>query len=140
MLTLIGESMAKTGMKFIFEGAGEECNTCKLRFTCSTMLEKGRVYEIVDVKSQKHFCPKDDAYLTLVEIVEPSIQLAVKSRSAIEGMTIEYEEPCGLIRCPNRDQCIPIGISDREKVKIIKIIKSVDCPEGSKKIVEVKRT
>ncbi|MBN1786436.1 MAG: UPF0179 family protein [Candidatus Methanofastidiosa archaeon] len=139
MMTLIGESMAKVGMKFVFEGTTEVCDTCKLRFTCANNLEKGRVYEIIDVKRMKHFCPKEDAYLTLVEITEPPLEFAIDKRKAILGMTIIYSPPCNKKRCRNWDQCVPIGIAEGEKVLIKRIKGAIECPEGSKKMVEVQR-
>ncbi|RZN50422.1 UPF0179 family protein [archaeon] len=140
MLTLIGESMAKKGMKFIFEGAdNENCVKCKLRFTCSTNLEKGRVYEVIDVKKTKHYCPKEDAYVQLVEIVEPTLEMAVASRRAIEGMTFEYEPPCSRARCRYRDECVPPGVARGEKVRITRILGPLECPEGPKKRVEIVR-
>ncbi|HPR41904.1 MAG TPA: UPF0179 family protein [Candidatus Methanofastidiosa archaeon] len=139
MMTLIGESMARKGMKFVFEGTSEACDTCKLRFTCANNLEKGRVYEIVDVKKVKHYCPKEDDYLTLVEIVEPALEFALDKRKAINGMSLPYSQPCRNKRCKNWDTCVPIGLSDGEKVLIKKIKGDIECPEGSKKLVEVER-
>jgi len=139
MMTLIGESMAKKGMKFIFEGTSEVCDTCKLRFTCANNLEKGRVYEIIDVKKMKHYCPKEDDYLTLVEVVEPELEFAVDKRKAIKGMSLSYTRPCNNRRCKNWEICVPIGLSEGEKVLIKKIKGDIECPEGSKKLVEVVR-
>jgi len=139
MMTLIGESMARMGMKFVFEGTNEVCDTCKLRFTCANNLEKGRVYEIVAVKKMKHYCPKEDAYLTLVEIIEPTLTFAIDKRKAIIGMTFIYSPPCNRRRCKNLDICVPIGISEGEKVVIRKVIGTIECPEGTKKKVEVER-
>lgn len=131
--------MAKEGMKFVFEGTNEVCDTCKLRFTCTNNLENGRVYEIIGVRKMKHYCPKEEAYLTLVEIIEPPLAFAVDKRKAITGMTFIYSVPCGKKRCRNWDICIPIGISEGEKIVIKRIIQNVECPEGSKKLVEVER-
>ncbi|MHC1605445.1 MAG: UPF0179 family protein [Candidatus Methanofastidiosia archaeon] len=136
MLTLIGENMAKKGMKFVFEKADDICNTCKLRFTCTLNLEKGRVYEIVDVKKIKHFCPKEDNYLVLVEIVEPLLEVAIESRKAIEGMIVEYIIPCNKRRCKNWGICVPIGLDSGNKIIVKKVRGAMECPLGSRKVVE----
>jgi len=139
MLTLIGESMARVGMKFVFEGASEECATCKLRFTCTSNLDKGHVYEIVEVRKNKHFCPKENGYLVLVDVIEPALEMAVDTRRAIVGMTISYVAPCDKKLCPHYDRCVPLGIEEGERVTINKIVETIKCPNGSKKIVEISR-
>ena len=140
MLTLISESMAREGMKFVFEGPDEVCATCKLRFTCLSSLDKGRVYEITAVKKTKHFCPREDGYLVLVEIAEPKLTFALSSRRAIAGMTVEYHPPCDRAFCQHYDECVAVGLSEGEKAVILAVKGPVDCPlSPSKRIVEVRR-
>ncbi len=131
--------MAKEGMKFVFEGPDEVCNTCKLRFTCLSALEPGRVYEITAVKKMKHYCPKEDGYLVLVEIIEPVLGFALSPRKAIEGMTIEYEPPCDEKFCEHYDTCVAVGLEKGEKAVIIKVKETVPCPLGPKRLVEARR-
>jgi uncharacterized protein (UPF0179 family) len=79
-------------------------------------LEKGRVYEITAVKKTKHFCPREDGYLVLVEIAEPKLTFALSSRRAIAGMTVEYHPPCDRAFCAAlRRVVVAVGLSEGEK-------------------------
>ena len=49
MITLIGTSLAKKGLVFIFYGGSSKCESCRFNRTCLN-LEKGRKYIITNVK------------------------------------------------------------------------------------------
>jgi uncharacterized protein (UPF0179 family) len=139
-LTLIGIKLAKKARKFLFNGAAEECLNCNssLKTVCLDNLEKGRIYEITNVRKIVHPCLLHEGGVTVVEIKKASIQAAIDSKFAHEGATISFHFDCNEVSCGTYHSCKPLGIQSGEKYKITKIVGNLpqNCKKG-KRIVLV---
>jgi len=139
IITLVGEKLAKPGMEFIYYGPAEPCKTCKLAGVCVGNLEPGRRYKILRVRSMpSHYCPLHEGKARVVEVVEPSIEVAVEPRLAIPGSVIRLrfeecndEEKADIFR--------PEGLFEGDSVKIIEVTGEVECNGKTYRIVKVMR-
>ncbi len=131
-ITLLGVKQSKPGNKFIFVGETEGCSDCRLRGAC-LKLEKGRVYEVQNVKETIHVCNVFDGGVKTVEIFDPSYQVSTGAKLAIEGATITFTpRECDIIECPNYYyHCRPSFLPEGEKLRILEITKdTMECPHG----------
>ncbi len=139
IITLVGEKLARPGVEFIYYGPAEPCKTCKLAGVCVGNLEPGRRYKILRVRSMpSHSCPLHEGKVRVVEVVEPSMEVAIEPRMAILGSVIRLRfEPCseeekaGVFR--------PEGLFEGDQVKIIEITGEVECDGKTYKVVKVMR-
>ncbi|WP_457751562.1 UPF0179 family protein [Thermococcus sp.] len=139
IITLVGEKLARPGVEFIYYGPAEPCKTCKLAGVCVGNLEPGRRYKILRVRSMpSHSCPLHEGKVRVVEVVEPSVEVAVEPRMAILGSVIRLRfEPCS---DPEKaDLFRPEGLFEGDHVKIIEIIGEVECDGKTYKVVKVMR-
>ncbi|MFX1485953.1 MAG: UPF0179 family protein [Promethearchaeota archaeon] len=139
----IGEKQAKPGTEFMFSDSFEECKSCDLRRICVGNLEPGRIYEIIRVKKKKHSCSLYEGGIVVVEVEEARIKAIIDAKNAFEGATITLRLPtCKQLSCNYYGQCIPDGLYDNDRIKIIKIYsKKIDCPQGRRlKSVQLKRS
>lgn len=139
IITLVGEKLARPGVEFIYYGPAEPCKTCKLAGVCVGNLEPGRRYKILRVRSMpSHSCPLHEGKVRVVEVVEPSMEVAIEPRMAILGSVIRLrfescseEEKAGVFR--------PEGLFEGDQVKIIEITGEVECDGKTYKVVKVMR-
>ncbi|WP_297508810.1 UPF0179 family protein [Thermococcus sp.] len=139
IITLVGEKLAKPGLEFIFYGPAEPCKTCKLAGVCVGNLEPGRRYKILRVRSMpSHSCPLHEGKVRVVEVVEPSIEVAVEPRLAIVGSIIQLKfEECS---DPKKiDIFRPEGLFEGDSVKVIEVTGEVECDGKTYKVVKVMR-
>ncbi|MHA1238830.1 MAG: UPF0179 family protein [Candidatus Odinarchaeia archaeon] len=133
ILTLIGEKQAKVGNKFILNSISDECVKCKLKQVCVDNLEKGRIYEIINVRGDRHKCSLFEGDTVVVEVKLAPITALINSRICFEGATITFNPvDCNNFQCKNRKYCNPVGLKKGDKCKIIKILnkeKGEICPE-----------
>ncbi|WP_297499560.1 UPF0179 family protein [Thermococcus sp.] len=139
IITLVGEKLAKPGLEFIFYGPAEPCKTCKLAGVCVGNLEPGRRYKVLRVRSMpSHSCPLHEGKVRVVEVVEPSIEVAVEPRLAIVGSIIQLKfEECSDPK--KRDVFRPEGLFEGDSVKIIEVTGEVECDGKTYKVVKVMR-
>jgi len=139
IITLVGEKLAKPGLEFIFYGPAEPCKTCKLAGVCVGNLEPGRRYKILRVRSMpSHSCPLHEGKVRVVEVVEPSIEIAIEPRLAIVGSIIQLKfEECSDLK--KKELFQPEGLFEGDHVKIIEITGEVECDGKTYKIVKVMR-
>jgi len=129
MIALVGEAMAKPGIKFVFEGLTSECRKCKFFKVCSN-LTKGRVYEVKRARRIKHKCPLH-GNVVVVEVELAKVNAAIKSQIAVEGAIITFRPiECSTRNCQYRILCRPLGLFRGDKCKIIKIKGKIKCPKG----------
>jgi len=126
----VGAKLARPGMKFLHGTPNKICKSCKYYRVCMGNLEPGRVYEVVRVRPIKHECPLHEGGVIVVEVKEAEVYALIYRRLAIEGAIITYhpifcENPCSL-----SNLCVPLGLKDGDKCKIIKVLEKVDCPLG----------
>ena len=139
IITLVGEKLARPGVEFIFYGPAEPCKTCKLAGVCVGNLEPGRRYKILRVRSMpSHSCPLHEGKVRVVEVVEPSIEVAVEPRMAIAGSVIRLKfEDCD--ERDKQDLFRPEGLFEGDQVKIIEITGEIECNGKTYKVVKVMR-
>lgn len=125
-ITLLPESMAKIGLKFVHEGASNLCLNCKLRRVCVEVLEEGRVYEVVNVRGKKHKCRLVGGTVRVVEVVEAPIEAIVPSKFGVEGLIFTFN-PIECLDCELYKLCNPEGLKRGDKVRVEKVIERVPC-------------
>lgn len=135
MITLIGKSLAKKGQEFVFLGPAEACDDCRFKSSCVGNLEKGRKYEIVDVKDNEQKCPiHAEETVIPVEVDRAKIPLLTLSKSIFEGSTFTFNaHKCDEETCEYRDLCFPEGLVENDKCIVLKNDgKHKDCEKGYK--------
>jgi len=136
ILTVVNSEIARRGYKFIFEKNNLQCTGCILKKICIDKLERGRVYEIVNVRDKEHFCKLLNGKVSIVEVKLASIELFIERKNAIEGVTIRYNPINCLTPCANIMYCKPSGLFKDDKIKIEKILGPIYCT-GGKDLVKV---
>jgi uncharacterized protein (UPF0179 family) len=143
IITLISYLTAKEGFKFVFTGPTPECLKCRFNYVCNGKLKVGQIYEVVKVYGIRNKCPINE-FVETVEVREASIEVAVSRKVAIEDMIISYNKvKCDLSNCSNYSRCVPQLIVRPVKLKVLKVLNSVNCPKRLElsnalvKIVEV---
>ena len=135
LITMIGQSQAKKGSQFEYMGPVEACKDCTFFTVCHLNLEKGRIYEIISVRSNKNPCPVHEDEFQTVEVKEPEVAVLVTQPKALEGVSLTYvRDPCYQFQCPNYDPCQPKGLRNQDRVRVEKVesSKPVECQEGRK--------
>lgn len=133
MITLIGEKLARKGVRFLYCGPAEECENCRFRSTCIKPLEEGRMYIIRDVKDRDQRCPVHEGEkVVVVDAERASIETLIDSRKAFEGSIISFEAPDCSRECRMYDLCHPEGLREGDRCRIVKNLGKPDkkCPEG----------
>lgn len=126
---VIKESQARIGFKFIFEGVTQSCLTCEFYNACVKNLEKGRLYVVSKVMEKTLPCKLLKELGRVVEVKKSSIEIALDAKSAIEGAIITFNPiECNLKNCKNKEICFPLGIFPKDRIKVLKIKKSIECP------------
>ncbi len=121
MITLIGETLAIKGHKFIHCGPSSECEKCRFKSTCIDSLEEGRMYIITDVKETEQPCPiHEGGKVKVVEVERADINALIDSKKAFEGSMIQIEFPECDKECTMMDLCFPEGLYEGDKCKIVK--------------------
>lgn len=142
-ITLIGTKLATMGMEFIFNGATQECENCKLKNSCAN-LEPGRRYRVLGLRGDLvHECPIHEEGVRAVEVTESPIIAAIDSRKAFAGSRTVLELPsCEDDRCNMFDLCHPIGLKNGDRCTIVDVVGDSpdECELGLKlKLVELRR-
>ena len=134
LLTVIGKTIAKTGVEFIFMGPNSSCKECKVKNICFH-LDQGSKYKIIDSRDVVHDCPQHDEGVVVVQVEEVPRQAVIPKRQAMEGTTITFELPkCDYRGCPHYNLCFPIGMENGMKKKVIQTHEKVDCVQGQARV------
>jgi uncharacterized protein (UPF0179 family) len=148
VLTFIGKSYAKKGFKFLYDGKNPSCpSNCRLIGACQDNLEKGQVYEVIQVMPKEHTCPHDlhEEDMILCKVAIPDLVVSMENKVIFEGSVVSYAPMnCDLVSCPNFNLCVPdITISKNERIRVVERLEKIkDCPKGyqiSKVKVEKKK-
>ena len=132
MITLIGKSLAKKGLVFTYYGGSDKCEECRFKHSCLN-LEKGRKYEITNVRKITHKCQvhKDNKVQT-VEVKPATIRTVVDTKKAYKGSTVIFRNPECDCNCDNWDICHPEGLFNDDKCVIEEIGPEVVCENGNR--------
>lgn len=131
IITMISKSNAKLGYKFIRHSYPEECLKCSLKHLCADRLEEGRIYQVINIRKNEHYCKLINDKVKVVEVIEPDIICTVPTRIAFEGSIITYNSmKCNEVKCVNFVKCNPIGLKNGDKCKLIKRLGKANCIKG----------
>ncbi|MCK4475426.1 MAG: UPF0179 family protein [Methanophagales archaeon] len=147
IVTLVGAKLANVGDEFIFLGVSnsKKCEECRLKKSC-TNLEVGRRYRIEKVRNEiKHDCYIHEEGVRVVEVIEPSVKVAIEAKGVLKGAKIVFKPAdCEETDYELFDLCHPLGLKKGDKCTILDVIG--DVPGENKilkgrglKLVEVKR-
>ena len=140
-VTLIGKSLARPGLEFIYEGELAECAGCKVFKVCNNLQPKKR-YRIVGLRNgTMHECRIHHENVCAVEVIESPIVALINADKAIAHSKILFEPMCTNRKCKSYDLCHPEGIVVGERYVVGEILGSA--PEGCErgrtlKLVELK--
>ena len=138
-ITMVGKSIARVGETFTYLGSSEACGSCDYDRICNT-LQRGRTYRITSVRDVEHECALEEEEKAVVVEFEPlPVLAAVPAKRVLEGAVITLEkEGCDLAWCPNYRLCRKLNPARGERIRIVDVKGTVDCPKGhSLKSVEV---
>lgn len=131
LVTLIGELQANIGNEFIYLGPILNCKHCNLKKICSN-LKNGGKYKITKTRDVHHECQIHEIGVRVVEVEKEQRVTTIESKLAIEGSKVSFEKnKCNDLSCVHFELCHPYGLNDG-RLKIIKIEKEIDCPNGYK--------
>jgi len=121
MITLIGNSLANKGLKFMHYGAISPCESCRFKNTCIDALETGRMYIIKNVKNGEQPCKvHEGGKVRVVEVEKAYIRGVIDSKQSFEGSRIAFNPPECDEDCSLKNLCFPEGLYRDDKCKIIR--------------------
>ena len=127
-ITIVGLKQAKEGFLFLHEGPLKECEGCRLFKVCMMNLEPKRVYHVVEVREKVFPCTFHEEGARVVKVVEPDLQVVIKSRYVFPQGIITYTpQECDEVGCENYRKCVPQGLTAGDRGKIVEIIGPVRC-------------
>ena len=144
IITLIGIKLARINGTFLFTGPTDECKNCdkSIKSVCIQNLEKGCIYEIINLRDIIHPCAVHEGGVRVVEVQKAPIKVALEAKFVYEGAVISYYiSDCDEVSCKNYKYCKPIGIVKEGKYKITRVFGNIShpCSKGkSLKLVELK--
>ncbi|HOS81447.1 MAG TPA: UPF0179 family protein [Methanolinea sp.] len=139
-VTLIGSTIARVGLEFIYEGPLPECDGCSVKKACHN-LQKGRKYRIVGVRKTRHACSVHHQDACAIEVVEAPVRALISADMAIRNTRIVFETSCTRQNCENFSLCNPEGVIPGEKYVVAEVIGSAPgaCERGWKlQLVELR--
>ena len=120
-VTLIGTTLARVDLEFIYEGESAECEGCTVMKACHN-LKPGRRYRIVGVRKTRHACPLHLDGATAVEVVESSVPALISADMAIRNTRISFEPSCTRESCEHFPLCYPDGLVPGEKYVVVQVL------------------
>jgi uncharacterized protein (UPF0179 family) len=139
-ITLIGTTLARPGLEFVYQGALPACDHCKVRKACNN-LRVGRKYRILSVRNTRHDCQIHLNGACAVECAESPVVALIGADMAIVNSRILFECACTRTDCKAYDLCSPDGIveGDRYLVKEVLGNPPAPCAKGrAMKLVELR--
>lgn len=140
IVTMVGETQASKGFKFIASTPPGVCKGCRLFNVCMGRLVPGRVYEVVEVREKQHYCQLYEGKVWVAKVMEAPIEVLIKTQFAVEGAILSFsKEECEENGCILKSYCRPEGIMKGEKVKIVKVLEDVSemafCGKNLRKVL-----
>jgi uncharacterized protein (UPF0179 family) len=133
-ITLLPKRIARGGYRYYII-KDEVCLDCRFKNICQGKLVERRVYEVVGkVKRErghnKLFCKLTDTEVIPVKVRVAFIAVNLQSRRAKEGIKTRYGDLyCENYNCKFRRKCFPVGLNDNDKILVVKVQGSVECPQ-----------
>ena len=136
-ITVVGLKQSKTGFLFLHEKPLTECEKCRLYNVCMTNLEADRVYEIIEVRDKNFPCNIHEDGVQVLKVVEADRDAAINPKFVFPQALITFTaQECHNLSCTHYSTCVPQGLKNGEKVKILEVKEVISCPEGHS-LVEV---
>lgn len=133
-ITLLPRNIARIGYRY-YVMKDETCTECKLKRICQDKLAERRIYEVVgkvrrEGGHNKLYCKLIDMEVIPVKVKVAYITVNLLSRRAKEGVKTRYGDlDCDNYNCKFRRRCFPIGLEDNDKILVVKVQGSVECPQ-----------
>ena len=136
-ITAVGFKQSTIGFQFLHVKPLTECENCRLYKVCMTNLETDRVYEIIEVREKNFPCDIHDEGVRIVKVVEADREAAINPKFVFPQALITLTtQECLNLSCPHYTTCVPQGLKNGDKVKILEVKDAINCPEG-RSLVEV---
>jgi uncharacterized protein (UPF0179 family) len=130
-ITVVGLKQSKTGFQFLHEKPLTECASCRLYKVCMTNLEANRVYEIIEVREKNFPCSIHEEGVRVVKVVEADQEAAINPKFVFPQALITLTtQECHNLSCFHYATCLPQGLKNGDKVKILEVKEAISCPEG----------
>jgi uncharacterized protein (UPF0179 family) len=139
-ITLIGTTLARPGLEFVYQGALDACSSCKVRKACNN-LRVGRKYRILSVRNTRHDCQVHLNGASAVECVESPVVALIGADMAIVNSRILFECACTRTECKAYDLCRPDGIVEGDRYLVGEVLGNppAPCEKGrALKLVELR--
>ena len=104
-------------------------------------LERGRIYKVLKVRDKIFPCKIHEEGVQVVEVSEPSLAVNIETRLVFPSGIITFNpQDCQTESCPHYKKCIPVGLVEGDKCKILSVKDPVKCPlNRSLVLVELQR-
>ena len=126
-ITLIGTTLARPGLEFVYQGALVACAHCKVKKACNT-LRVGRKYRILSVRNTRHDCHVHLNGVSAVECVESPVVALIGADMAIVNSRILFECTCTRTECKAYDLCRPDGIVEGDRYLVHEVLGNPPAP------------
>ena len=131
IITLVSKDKAQVGYTFLYNGPSSSCEGCERYQVCIKNLEEGRVYRVLKVRKRGFPCRLHEEGVVVVEVIESEVPAAIQTKLAIEGAVIPFESlECNDLFCKAYNLCVPVGLKEGDRCKIIEVKGTVKCPRG----------
>lgn len=132
---------ARPGYTFLFNGSADSCRQCDYCLPCTGSLENERVYTVKRVMNKELPCILQAGKGKVVEVEEPTKEVFIDPRSAIPGAIITLSlVRCQRSDCKNWERCLPLGLVNGDRCRVLRIGDEVTCLVGSRLVqVSVQR-
>ncbi|MHA1952884.1 MAG: UPF0179 family protein [Candidatus Heimdallarchaeaceae archaeon] len=129
VVTLLPRDTAKIGYQFTHLGKAQVCNQCSLLKVCVDVLKENFSYQVTEVRAKEHMCLIDNQVMLVCNVEEASDIISVRKQKFLENILLNRAVlVCNEILCQYYDNCISPVYIKQEKVKIVNIIKDIECP------------
>ena len=128
-ITLVEKEVAEEGYTFTHLGASKICDKCNLKKVCVDVLQINHAYRIVEVKDKEHTCLIENQPMLVCAVEEADYKISVDNQKYLENVVLNRtSKACSEVLCENYDYCMPPIFNDPTKVKVLEIIKPINCP------------
>ncbi len=129
VLTLIPKFVAERDYEFIHLGGIEICENCSLKTVCINSIKVHHSYKVIEVRKKEHKCPIDDSVMLVCDVQETKTIISVLNQKFLEGIVLSRKKlECNETLCEYYENCLHPLFNEETKVKVMKIIKKIDCP------------
>ena len=130
LLTVVGEGLAHPGYTFVYLGPLAECKECKVKNVCFGLV-RGKRYRVVGPRKVKHACKVHDGNVQVVEVEDVAFEVCIPEKGLVEGSAVTMAQmDCKRVACASHRLCVPLGIDQGTRVKILELSDRVECAAG----------